>query len=193
MLNAVYLCAMIYVVLYITSEALLGQKKGDGIMAEKKLLDGKNLLVVDDEPDVLDTLEDLLTTCKVVKASSFKEARDYLETQSFDIAILDIMGVEGYDLLKICNLKNITAVMLTAHALSPENIVKSYQEGAASYLPKEEMVHIASFLEDILEAKKKGKNPWTSWYGRMASFFEKKFGPEWQKSEKDFWEKFPFY
>jgi len=29
--------------------------------------------------------------------------------------------------------------MVTAHALSPEKIIKSYKGGAASYIPKEEM------------------------------------------------------
>jgi DNA-binding NtrC family response regulator len=162
-------------------------------MTDQKLLDGKKILLVDDEPDVLDSLEDLLPMCEVVKASNFKAAKDYLETRYFDMTILDIMGVEGYELLEIATGRDVTAVMLTAHALSPDNIVKSYKEGAASYLPKEEMVSIASFLEDILKAKEQGKNPWKSWYDKMASFFEKKFGPEWQKNEKEFWEKFPFY
>ena len=162
-------------------------------MTKKKLLDGKKVLLVDDEADVLDTLEDLLSMCKVVKASNFKAAKDLLETGNLDIAILDIMGVEGYTLLELATKRHVTAVMLTAHALSPQNIVKSYREGAASYLPKEEMVNIASFLEDILQAQNQGKNPWTSWYGRMAGFFEKKFGPGWQKDEKDFWENFPIH
>jgi DNA-binding NtrC family response regulator len=161
-------------------------------MAQKPLLDGKKILLVDDELDVLDSLEDLLPTCEIVKATNFKDAKDCLETLYFDMTVLDIMGVEGYSLLEIASRRNVTAVMLTAHALSPDNIVKSYKEGAASYLPKEEMVNIATFLEDILRAQAQGKNPWTSWYGKMASFFEKKFGPNWQK-DKDFWENFPFY
>ena len=162
-------------------------------MTDKKRLVGKRVLLVDDEPDVLDALEEQMPMCEIVKASNFKIAKDYLENRYFDITILDIMGVEGYELLDIATSRGITAVMLTAHALSPGNIVKSYKQGAASYLPKAEMVNITSFLEDILTAKEHGKNPWTSWYGKMASFFEKKFGPDWQESEKDFWEKFPFY
>jgi hypothetical protein len=55
------------------------------------------------------------------------------------------------------------------------------------------MVNIASFLNDVLEAKEQGKSPWDRWYDRMGAFFEKKFGPKWQDDEKDFWEKFPFY
>ena len=162
-------------------------------MAGKDRLQGKRILLVDDEPDVLDTLVDLLPMCETVKASHFKAAKDYLESEYFDLAILDIMGVEGYHLLEIANQRDVTAVMLTAHALSPENVVKSYKEGAASYLPKEEMVNIASFLNDVLEAQEQGTSPWDRWYDRMGSFFEKKFGPKWQDDEKDFWEKFPFY
>lgn len=162
-------------------------------MKTKDLLEGKRILLVDDEPDVLDTLTDLLPMCETIKASDFKGAKDYLESEYFDLAILDIMGVEGYQLLEIANQRKVTAVMLTAHALSPENIVKSFKEGAASYLPKEEMANIASFLNDVFEAQEQGKNTWIRWYDRMGAFFEKKFGPKWQEDEKEFWKNFPFY
>jgi DNA-binding NtrC family response regulator len=162
-------------------------------MADKDLLEGKRILLVDDEPDVLDTLEDLLPMCETVKASNFNEAKDLMETKYFDMTILDIMGVEGFQLLEIANQREVTAVMLTAHALSPDNIVKSYKEGAASYLPKEEMVNIAAFLNDILEAKEQGKSTWGRWYDKLGSFFERKFGEDWQKDEKEFWENFPYY
>ena len=162
-------------------------------MSKYPYIESKRILIVDDEADVLETLEDLLTMCQVTKASNFSDAKKLIENRYFDMVILDIMGVDGYDLLEIANTKKLTAVMLTAHALSPNNLVKSYKEGAASYLPKEELVNIASFLNDIMEAKKKGKNPWARWYDRMGSFFEKRFGADWQKSDQEFWEKFPFY
>ncbi|MFY9708198.1 MAG: response regulator, partial [Desulfobacterales bacterium] len=127
-------------------------------MSNHPLIKDKTILVVDDEPDVLDTLEDLLADCAVVKAGSFEKARELLEARPFDIAILDIMGVAGYDLLEIATRKKITTVMLTAHALSPENVVKSFRAGAAYYIPKEEMVNIASLLEDIMDARHKGQN-----------------------------------
>jgi DNA-binding NtrC family response regulator len=162
-------------------------------MADKDLLEGKRILLVDDEPDVLDSLEDLLPMCETVKASSYEAARDLLETESFDMTILDIMGVKGFQLLEIANQKEVTAVMLTAHALNPDTVVRSYKEGAASYLPKEQMVNIASFLNDILEAKEQGKSTWARWYDKLGSFFEKKFGENWQKDDPEFWKKFPFY
>jgi DNA-binding NtrC family response regulator len=163
------------------------------IMTAKNLLDGKRILAVDDEPDVLETLQDLLHMCDVTKAASFEEAKELLETQNFELVILDIMGVAGYDLLEISNRRNLTAVMLTAHALTPENIVKSYKQGAAYFLPKEEMVNIAGFLNDILEAKTKGKSTWDNWLDKLADYCERTFGSKWQDTDKDFWDRFPFY
>jgi CheY-like chemotaxis protein len=162
-------------------------------MSNRQLLDYKRILIVDDEPDVLDTLEELLPMCDVVKATTFDEAKDLLETQYFDIAILDIMGVDGYKLLEIARQREVIPVMLTAHALSPENLSKSYKEGAASYVPKEEMTHITTFLNDILEAKEQGRNVWWRWLDRLGAYFDKKFGPNWQKGDEDLWEKFSKY
>jgi len=156
-------------------------------------LENKKILIVDDEPDILDSLEELLDMCTTVRAQSFEEAKELLGTRNFDIAILDIMGVDGYQLLEITNKKNIVTVMLTAHALSPDNIKKSYLGGACSYIPKEEMIDIETFLIDVLTAKEEGKNPWTGWYKRLASFCDRKFGPDWDKDEKEFWEKMIYY
>ena len=160
-------------------------------MSEKNLLNGKKILAVDDEPDILEILEELLSMCEVVKASTFEEARDLLESRDFDIAILDIMGVDGYALLNIANKRKITAVMLTAHAFTPDNLVKSIREGAASYLPKEELPNITTFLKDVLEAEKKGENTWEPWQEKLpSSYFEKRWGAAWQDKDKEFWEKF---
>jgi DNA-binding NarL/FixJ family response regulator len=163
------------------------------IMAEDLLLKDKKILIVDDERDVLDSLEQLLPMCEVVKASTFDEGKARLESEHFDIAILDIMGVDGYGLLEIANSRKVMAVMLTAHALTPGNIVKSYERGAASYLPKEEMAGIAEFLEEILDAKAKGKSFWWRWLDRWGSYYDKKFGADWQEEHKEFWDQFRKY
>jgi len=154
-------------------------------------LKGLRILIVDDEPDVLETLEELLTMCTVEKASSFDAAKKLLENQEFDMAILDIMGVDGYDLLEIATEKGVIAVMLTARALSFDNIERSYEEGASSYIPKEEMANITTFLTDILEAKAAGKHFWYRWPDRLHSFLERQFGPDWKKQKRDFWRNFP--
>ena len=157
------------------------------------LLENKKVLIVDDEPDVLETLEELLSECDVVKASSFEEAKDLLETEYFDMAILDIMGVNGYKLLEIANEKKVMAVMLTAHAFSPEDTVKSFKEGAAYYVPKEKMPEITTYLNDILEAKEEGKSFWVRWFDRFSSLYDDRFGDDRSAKDKEFWEKFPTY
>ena len=162
-------------------------------MAIESPLNGMRILIVDDEPDILDSLEDLLSMCDVIRASSFDEAKKLLENEKFDFAILDIMGVAGYDLLKIASRRKVTAVMLTAHAFSPDNVVRSYKGGAAFYVPKEKMVEIETYLNDILDSLKKGKSPWNLWFKRLGAYCEQHFGPDWQKSDKIFWEKFPFH
>ena len=63
-------------------------------MDPKKALMGKRLLIVDDERDILETLTDLLELCKIDPASSFEEAKKFLEQYEYDLVVLDIMGVK---------------------------------------------------------------------------------------------------
>jgi DNA-binding response OmpR family regulator len=126
----------------------------------------------------------------LVEANNFEDARDLLEGESFDLALLDIMGVRGYDLLKIASAKGIPSVMLTSYALSVKDTVKSFKGGAASYVPKEEMAHIATFLNDILVSRKDGKTKGKRWLDRLENFYDKNFGPDWKDTDEEFWKKF---
>ncbi len=157
--------------------------------AKLELLKGKKVLIVDDEPDVLDTLEDLLDMCEVVKAASFEEAKRHLEKTRLDLAVLDIMGVNGYELLAIAVAKKVPAVMLTAHALSPEDTMKSYRCGASFYVPKDKIGDIANILSGVLEAKQKSKNTWIPFMNWAEGYYNAKFGPKWQSCDIDFWKK----
>jgi DNA-binding NtrC family response regulator len=160
-------------------------------MNDVSLLKDKKILVVDDEPDILAVLQELLDMCEIVTAASFEEAKTLLESQDFDIAVLDIMGVDGYGLLEIATRKNIPSLMLTAHAFTPDNLVKSIQEGAASYIPKEEITEIAEYLIDVLQSKQEGTNPWESWQEKLpTSYFERRWGAAWKDNDQNFWDTF---
>ncbi len=157
-------------------------------------LKGKKILIVDDEPDVLATLEEILDMCDLVKSTNFEDSKRLVETESYDIVILDIMGVDGYRLLNIANKRKLTAVMLTAHALDPENAAKSFNEGASFYVPKDKIGSIASYLEDVLEAKESGKSTWWSWLERIGNnYFVDRFGPNWKDQDKEFWKKLDYH
>lgn len=161
-------------------------------MTRKNRLKNKKILIVDDESDVLETLEDLLSMCRISTARTFEDGKALLETQEFDVAILDIMGVKGYELLDVAVRRNIPAVMLTAHALRPESIVTSYKKGAATFIPKEEMSRITSFLEDVLAARSKGISTWLNWLDMLTdTYWQKKFGADWKEKDRQFWDNFP--
>ena len=158
-------------------------------MDPQKMILGKKVLIVDDEKDVLDALTELLDMCKVDTASSFDEAKGLLERDDYDVVILDIMGVKGFDLLEIAKKRGIPALMLTAHALTEESLKKSAEEGAAYFVPKDEMREIVTFVADVIEAKEKNKNPWVRWFQRLGITFDRIGGPNWREREKQFWDK----
>lgn len=156
-------------------------------MEPEKFLKGKNILIVDDEKDILDFLTELLDMCKIDRASSFEEGKKFLESNFYHAVVLDIMGVRGYDLLEIANKKKIPALMLTAHALSKDNLKKSFKEGASYYVPKDEIGKVDIFLADMLEALEQKKNVWVRWYDKLSGFCDKRFGPNWREEDPEFW------
>ncbi len=148
------------------------------------------MLAVDDEPDVLDILDEELTEygVRLDKASSYEEGIQRLASLTYDLVILDIMGVRGFDLLQYAVAKRLPVVMLTAHALSPEALKQSIDQGARAYLPKDQLGRIAPFLEDVLTLSY--ESAWITTLKKLSGTFGKRFGPEWRKTEKEFWEKF---
>jgi DNA-binding response OmpR family regulator len=127
-------------------------------MDPQKILKGTRILIVDDEEDILETLTELLDMCKVDRASTFEHAKELLENNIYHVAILDIMGVRGYELLDIAKERGIPSLMLTAHALSKDNLKKSFEKGASYYVPKDEINKIDVFVADILQAQEQNKN-----------------------------------
>jgi DNA-binding response OmpR family regulator len=96
------------------------RKEEEGAMSSDTTLKNKVILVVDDEPDILDIVEEELNMCLVHKAVNYDTALQYLVSYTYDIVILDIMGVNGFELLKSSVYRGFPTVMLTAHALTPE-------------------------------------------------------------------------
>jgi len=150
-------------------------------VGNEDILKGEKLLIVDDESEILEVLEDELDVCSIDFARAFEEAKEFLDTNDYDAAILDIMGVSRYDLLRIATEKGIPSLMLTAHALSPDNLVKSIKEGASTYVPKERIADIKIFLMDVLKARQQGIDKHGDWFVRLKPFFDTKFGPGWRE------------
>jgi CheY-like chemotaxis protein len=152
-------------------------------------LNNKRILAVDDEPDVLELLKEQLEDFEgiiVDTATDYNQAYHLIRSWTYDLVILDIMGVRGFDLLNASVSLGFPTVMLTAHALSVEALRKSIEMGARAYIPKEKLSDIVPFLEDVLTLSH--KPAWQRLFGRLGGFFDRTFGSDWQKDEKTFWE-----
>ena len=71
-------------------------------------------------------------------------------------------------------------------------IPSSLTREAALYVPKDKIVDIAAYLEDVLEAEQEGKSTWWRWIDRFAEYYDEKFEKDWQFRDKDFWKGFPY-
>jgi DNA-binding NtrC family response regulator len=122
-------------------------------MSKKGILKDKIVLAVDDEQDTIDTIEEELDMCIVDKAYDYNEASQFLLSYTYDVVVLDIMGVNGFELLKIATARGFPTVILTAHAATQDVQKKSIKLGAISFLPKEKMHELVELLEDVLSGR----------------------------------------
>jgi len=156
-------------------------------MTTEEILKDKAILIVDDEPDVLDSITEQLDMCRIYRAKDYEIAMQLMAGFKFDIVILDVMGVRGFELLKKSVSKGFPTVMLTAHALTPEALKESIQLGAVSYLPKEMMADLESFLAEVVGNSK--MVVWKNLLDKLGDYFDRQFGSDW-KEKDDFFKKF---
>ncbi|OEK07173.1 response regulator transcription factor [Roseivirga misakiensis] len=103
----------------------------------------KKVLIVDDEPNILISLEFLLrkSNYEVFVARDGAEAIEILQLQKPDFTILDVMmpNVDGYEVCQFIKnspaFKHIKVVFLSAKS-KEEDIQKGYDLGADLYLTK---------------------------------------------------------
>jgi DNA-binding response OmpR family regulator len=156
----------------------------------RSYIKGKRILAVDDEKDILDTIADILDEAHVDRAVDYETASRKIRDQRYDLAILDIMGVDGLKLLEETVERGIPTIMLTAHAINPETLMESIRKGAISYLPKETLAELDELLNSLLEAHERGEPPWKLLFDRLGDYFDQRFGSDWQAKDKAFWSEF---
>lgn len=100
----------------------------------------KKVLLVDDEKRMLDLLELYLKPhgYRCTKAVGANEALSFLETENFDIVLLDIMmpEMDGWELCReIRKFSDVPIIMLTARE-QQDDIIKGLNLGADDYITK---------------------------------------------------------
>ncbi len=153
-------------------------------------LKGKHILAVDDELDVIETIAEILEPAKIDSAHDYETASEKILQIKYDLAILDIMGVNGIKLLEECVKQNIPAVMLTANSLNPESLMESIKKGAISYLSKEHLSELDVLINELLSARNDGKPTWKLLFQKLGSHFNLRFGNNWKENDQAFWDDF---
>ena len=113
------------------------------------------VLIVDDEPDSLEVMYEVLTMddAKVHTASSAEEAVELLQTMKPNLIITDLSmpGMDGYALLPairaIKGLEQTPIIALTAHAMTGDK-ERVIGKGFTGYITKP--IRMGTIISDIL-------------------------------------------
>lgn len=114
-----------------------------GLFKKKKDVSQAKILVVDDEKDLVSTVEYRLkfSECQVVTASNGQEGLDMAAAEKPDLILLDtsMPVMNGHEMLKKLRanpeLKHIPVIMLTAIS-SPQDIAAASSYGITDYVTK---------------------------------------------------------
>jgi CheY-like chemotaxis protein len=161
---------------------------------KESILNGKRILAVDDEPDVLEVLKEEILgetpDCAIDTAGTYEAAVELMVSWTYDLAIFDIMGVRGFDLLRLATQREnpTPVVMLTGKALSPQALKESIEKGARAFLPKEHLGALVPFLEDALTYEYGAV--WRRILKQIEGLFSSGWGPYWRKPDEQFWKEF---
>ncbi|MEA3352312.1 MAG: response regulator [Campylobacterota bacterium] len=102
----------------------------------------KKIAIVDDERDILETLEKFLSRSEKFQIETFSNpvaALDVVKGGGYDLVLLDIMmpqmdGLEVLEEIKKSNV-NIKVIMMTAYS-TLDKVIKSNKVGAEDYVTK---------------------------------------------------------
>ncbi|MCG6948021.1 MAG: response regulator [Acidobacteria bacterium] len=116
----------------------------------------EKVLLVDDEEEFVDTLAERMRNrgMEVSTSNSGKDALDLIDSDSFDVVVLDLQmpGMDGIEVLERIKQRrpDIQVVLLTGHA-TVEKGVEAMKQGALEFLEKP--IDFSKLSEIIHKAK----------------------------------------
>lgn len=100
----------------------------------------KKLLIIDDDPHLLDLLRVMFSEqYDVLTALSAEEAEAFFKTESIDVVLLDVIlpGRDGVEFLKILRVTHpVLPVVMISGASSIRPVLKALELGACDYIRK---------------------------------------------------------
>ncbi|MFC1706038.1 response regulator [Planctomycetota bacterium] len=131
-------------------------------------LGDKVVLVVDDEQEILDTIEDLLVdeVGDLDFATGYEKARSLLDSKAYDLAVFDLMGVRGLDLVRDYS-RTVDTIVLTGQSVRPATVNWILEHNVKAFLPKPEMTDLERCLR-IVVTSPKSVELWNLWMKAKA-------------------------
>ncbi len=117
------------------------------------------ILIVEDDKNISDLINLSLTKTGYNCECSYDgiEAADLIESNQYDLVLLDIMlpGADGFELIEYIKAMNIPVIMITAKS-RVEDKVKGFKLGADDYITKPfELAELTARIENILRRYQK--------------------------------------
>lgn len=135
-----------------------------GLFKGKKQTAQVKILIVDDEPDLVSTVEYRLqfADCQVVTASNGQEGLERAEAEKPDLILLDtnMPVMDGHEMLERLrangSLKHIPVIMLTARC-EPQDIAAASAHGVTDYVTKPfDFAELTTKIQTALKEKRRG-------------------------------------
>jgi two-component system, NtrC family, response regulator HydG len=102
----------------------------------------QHLLIIDDEAPVSDLLKTYFQHhgYQITTAATAREARDYVDLESFDLILLDVVLPDGDGLELLKNFKSshpkLPIIIMTAFGLDENLMIQARNNGASGYVSK---------------------------------------------------------
>lgn len=129
----------------------------------------KKVVIIDDNPDILDFLDKVLSSKYfIITASSGEEGLALLESNKPDIVVSDVMmeGIDGFEVCKRIkrniNISHIPVILLTAKT-DTESKVEGLEAGADAYIEKPFAAsHLIAQIDNLLRKKEEYQRAFAS-------------------------------
>jgi hypothetical protein len=132
--------------------------KSEDSMTDLGILAGKTL-VVDDEPDVFETVKARVSACDIFTAGDFQSVYDLIKHESSGRISVDIVGAHGNALFERTSTHMTSAAMLTAQTANGEGSDSDVarRQSAVSFLPQEELTRRTVLICELREELARGR------------------------------------
>ncbi|MCF6179411.1 MAG: response regulator [Geopsychrobacter sp.] len=117
--------------------------------------EGKNLLIVDDEPIIRDLCARALKGFKIFQANDGQEAADLLKQQEIDVVLTDVMmpRLNGLDLLRKIKAENPDKIVILMTGYSEKEVIlQALKAGADDFISKPlNLLQLRTTIDKTLE------------------------------------------